>query len=755
MVQYAIEDGESLQASVANARLLASHGYGVQDGCAVTINTGTLGSGEAALSIASGTLLVDGNTASVSSGTVDIAVGDDQPRKDLVVYDPSADSGAGAFAVVEGTPEAPDPPGASGIDAKRPAPPTLVSSVNALSGSGDPLIPLGEVWVGATTTGITSEDLTNRRVHADFGFGGLSIGDNIDFTATGDPDGALDLRPNSDGSHYLWMMDSGGSSPVEYGAQLNPGGGNAYILRDVTNSQNLFYVDTNGDAHFPAGNLTASSIESDDVNNVLYAAPGEIQSQIDALASADVEGTVKLRPQQTYDPGAEIHVKPGVTLDFNSAVMDISGDHNVLFLDGRCEVKDIAITVSNTSFSSSVILLSTARAGKYGHMAGTEVKAEGHIEGPGPGNGSGIGIHLLDDNTSGSNGIGMGNRFRVDIESIPTAVKADTGSDGWINAARFRGDYTHCKRYVHHIGSGNGAFTSTFNCDAQVTNGTVTAFENGTTADSFLWRGQVWDVNNHIDTTNGEYAIVGGGMTFVSEHAVSMREETDGGASMGYQFHPDMIRYVDYATSAHYRLDFHQSSNEVVFSRPGNVIWRATADGLSTPVRNGYAVNAGEFSSIQAAVDFANNNGYMRVEIPPGTYSETVTPFDGLALVGAGAVKQAPIIDGGASPAIDATGLSNVLVRNLRVQSNNGGTANAFVTGSDARVENVWVNSAGNHGIYCDDVFTSVTGVRTIDANIGGDPIHLGSNSLRCAVTNNLQTTIVNNGSSNVVSNNT
>lgn len=436
MVQYAIEDGESLQPSVANARLLGSHGYGVQDGCAVTINTGTLGSGEATLSIGSGTPLVGGYTTPVSSGTVDIAVGDDQPRKDLVVYDPSADSGAGAFAVVEGTPEAQDPPGSTGLDAERPAPPTLVSSVNALSGSGDPLIPLGEVWVGATTTGITSEDLTNRRVHADVGFGTVSVGQKIEMTATGNPDGALDLRPNSDGSHYLWMMDSGGSSPVEYGAQLNPGGGNAYILRDVTNTQNLFYVNTDGSANFPAGDVTIGG--------------GAVRSQS-------------------------------------------------------------------------------------------------------------------------------------------------------------RGDY---------------------------------------------------------------------------------------------------------------------------------------------------AVDAGQFSSIQAAVDYANSNGLMRVEIPPGTYSETVTPFGGLALVGAGAVKQAPIIDGGASPAIDATGLSNVLVRNLRVQSNNGGTANAYVTGGNARVENVWVNAAGNHGIYCDDVFTSVTGVRTLDGNIGGDPIHLGSNSLRCIVSNNLQTTIVNNGSNNVVSNN-
>lgn len=151
--------GQSLQSLDQNQQLLAKHGYGVVSGCSVSIYNGTLGSSEATVEVSSGTLLVGGSTVDVASTTLGVPASDVDPRKDLIVYD----TGSSALSVVEGQAEDADPSGSVRQQARIPRPPSLESSVTAISGSGDPKIPLAEVWVPADSSSITSDDLFDRR----------------------------------------------------------------------------------------------------------------------------------------------------------------------------------------------------------------------------------------------------------------------------------------------------------------------------------------------------------------------------------------------------------------------------------------------------------------------------------------------------------------------------------------------------------------------------------------------------------------
>ncbi len=152
-------DGQALQAVDENQQRLAKHGYGVVSGAAVSLGTGNLGSGEATVDVAAGTLLVDGASTSTSATSVTIGASDSNPRKDLVVYD----TGSSAFTAIGGVPAAAKPDGAMRQQARRPAPDSLDNSVVAVSSSGDPQIPLAEVWVPADATGIAADDIFDRR----------------------------------------------------------------------------------------------------------------------------------------------------------------------------------------------------------------------------------------------------------------------------------------------------------------------------------------------------------------------------------------------------------------------------------------------------------------------------------------------------------------------------------------------------------------------------------------------------------------
>jgi hypothetical protein len=119
----------------------------------VTINTGTLGTGNNALSVASGSVLFGGTVTSVSAQSVDIAMGDANPRKDVVYIDTN-----GAAQVKEGSPAAmPSEAPGNRFQTWKPAPYDMHDIDSVV---------LATVWVGDGASAVGLADLRDRRVSA-------------------------------------------------------------------------------------------------------------------------------------------------------------------------------------------------------------------------------------------------------------------------------------------------------------------------------------------------------------------------------------------------------------------------------------------------------------------------------------------------------------------------------------------------------------------------------------------------------------
>jgi len=97
---YEPQDGEFLFANAFNSVVQALNGTAVFSGCAVSVNSGSLGQGDT-LSVDAGTVAVDGSTVSVSSVKIGVDAGSsDGPRYDIVVVGTD-----GAVDVVKGSPD--------------------------------------------------------------------------------------------------------------------------------------------------------------------------------------------------------------------------------------------------------------------------------------------------------------------------------------------------------------------------------------------------------------------------------------------------------------------------------------------------------------------------------------------------------------------------------------------------------------------------------------------------------------------------
>lgn len=154
---YILEDGDGIQAFDRNVKARSLHGYGVATGGAVSINTGTLGSGNSALSVASGEAIVAHSTVAISSQAVDLPGSDSLPRWDLVGVDST-----GSVVVRSGTPEEAqidgDPTDLIRRKVQKPVPPSVVDS--------NELTALAFVWIPADASSITADDLFDVRVPA-------------------------------------------------------------------------------------------------------------------------------------------------------------------------------------------------------------------------------------------------------------------------------------------------------------------------------------------------------------------------------------------------------------------------------------------------------------------------------------------------------------------------------------------------------------------------------------------------------------
>lgn len=259
--------------------------------------------------------------------------------------------------------------------------------------------------------------------------------------------------------------------------------------------------------------VDVQQVETGALNSVLYAQPGEVQAKIDRVATSSDGGpkpnaVVKLLPQQTYNEGEEIWVKPCVTLDFNGALLEVSNDHNGLFIDNESKATNVNIVVTHDGYASDVIVLDAKRT--FDPEAPDWERAYGPdgMDTPGPGGiaqgGENNGVEIdgvVRGNTADGTGLalrpyaGQGiftNNINLDIYHCGTGILADT-SEGWINGVDIW-SYLHNNRVqIDHVG--DRQFNTMIYGHTQ--NGWYTDYHirNRNTAGkgSCMFIGQIWD----------------------------------------------------------------------------------------------------------------------------------------------------------------------------------------------------------------------------------------------------------------------
>lgn len=258
------------------------------------------------------------------------------------------------------------------------------------------------------------------------------------------------------------------------------------------------------------------------------ASPGEVQATIDVLASrSDVgigpdqsRGLVRLKSGLVYDEGSEIHVRPGIVLDFEGAVLTHSHDHNILFMDNGSHARNVRIAVDGDSFTSDAVVLDTTRSihGKYsidatGGPQNKHVTVDGTILGDSTQATGGTGVALRD---GADVGITMGCKFDVEIYHVNVGMGFYTGEQAggsFINFGHVDVSITGCETLINHTGAAPAK--SYVTGDLQPTSETEYSIRNQTTNDdvSVTFDGQFWDPHRA-----SEYAVAGPHIRIWAKH---------------------------------------------------------------------------------------------------------------------------------------------------------------------------------------------------------------------------------------------
>lgn len=221
---YSLETGDSIQAFDRNVAVRSLHGYGIVTGGEVTLNTGQLGSGNNTLSVASGEAMVALSTVDIPAQSVDLPGADELPRWDLVGIDST-----GTIVVRSGTAEEAQIDGNSTDEIRRtvhkPVPPSVFEP--------DELTVLALVWIPASATDITSDDIFDVRVPANAQVGGIDMtgraGIPVYASDTDAPNETLYFNSSSFGTNYKdssgAVFESGGAKNILYMSDYAPTGG--------------------------------------------------------------------------------------------------------------------------------------------------------------------------------------------------------------------------------------------------------------------------------------------------------------------------------------------------------------------------------------------------------------------------------------------------------------------------------------------------------------------------------------------------
>lgn len=391
-------------------------------------------------------------------------------------------------------------------------------------------------------------------------------------------------------------------------------------------------TDADGLLELPTNDgIDVTRTRTEQLNGVLYAKPGEVQAAIDALYEQGVDGVVRLHPE-TYDEGSEIHVKPGVTLDFNGALLTVSGDHNGLFMDNHTEATDVDIEIetASDSFSSDAVVLDSSRiidpdAPRHENIYSQAAVDLGtgnwgvSIDGILRGNEAGTGLALRD---YGPGGI-FTNHIDLDIFFFEIGILADNGDGGWINGVDIQTYLQGNRVQIDH--RGHGAFNTMVYGHMQ--NGWWTDYEirNQTTNDagSCTFVGQVWDtagVNKSALAGPNINVITDGHMA----HEMARNSPEAGPGTVTTSWHHNKRRVGHANTGSVYQWEY--TDDGLVLKHWGTGgLWEWERDGRVGPGDGGYlGVTPADLSQQapnapgELAIDDGSNTSSGKVELAVG-----------------------------------------------------------------------------------------------------------------------------------------
>lgn len=212
-----------------------------------------------------------------------------------------------------------------------------------------------------------------------------------------------------------------------------------------------------------------------------------IQAAINAAYETGWNSRVVLNPDVTYTTTAEIHLKEGVTLDCYNARIEVQADVNGIFCDHHTKLHNVNIRPTVSSYTSDLIQLDTARAGKTYGAGGinTAVHVDGLLHGGGT---QATGLHCIGDN---GYGVGLGNRFRLTIDRCGQAIHMD-GKDGWVNTSPVYCDIIQCERGIRT--NGGGGHIEYYGSMQPGNNYSKNAIVNNASG-TLVFRGVIWDAH--------------------------------------------------------------------------------------------------------------------------------------------------------------------------------------------------------------------------------------------------------------------
>lgn len=244
-----------------------------------------------------------------------------------------------------------------------------------------------------------------------------------------------------------------------------------------------------------------------EISGVKIAEPGEIQREIDELASAGVAGLVELNPAKTYDPASPIEIKTNTILDCNGAEFSLTSDIDVFHIWPQAQIHNAYLNFNGfDSWSSDAVRFDTTFNNESYFFDGSRASNIRFEANDASGSPSGTFIHTYTSGTEHIAGIQVDNMFLYDEHPSggdvnPCEYAVHQEDDGDFNNSNFFSECYFRGPRVGILQTGTGNTNNSHVYDTvqfqpqDSPNNTEIGWDIQLGGAS-TWRGMFWDADN-------------------------------------------------------------------------------------------------------------------------------------------------------------------------------------------------------------------------------------------------------------------